>query len=159
MSSNPKWKHLMNWKETWNGFDANPQNINRKWQPKKLVSHFNDMLKAEWYEPLKQTQLLEAFNLIFNLDTEKLKVLQKQVKEWVNMPFIYNLLLKNLNSNKWMEALEKMLDRSYWKAVQKTEERRVDKNWNDIITEEQMNLIANRILNGKWNIKSNKTAK
>jgi hypothetical protein len=30
---------------------------------------------------LKQTQLLEAFNLIFNLDTEKLKVLQKQVKE------------------------------------------------------------------------------
>jgi hypothetical protein len=97
--------------------------------------------------------------LIFNLDTEKLKVLQKQVKEWVNMPFIYNLLLKNLNSNKWMEALEKMLDRSYWKAVQKTEERRVDKNWNDIITEEQMNLIANRILNGKWNIKSNKTAK
>lgn len=132
----PHW-WVLNQLEKWE--TANPN-----WRPKKLVSHFNEQLKKEGYEPLTQSQLLDAFNLIFNLDIEKLKELQKKIKAGENMPFIYSLLLKQLHSNKWLEALEKMLDRAYWKATQKVEQKQ-ETTVNIINSEDQK--ILDEVLN------------
>ena len=110
-------------------FKVNPQNA---WRKPKLVDDFNKQLKLEWYEPITQTQLIDAYSLILNLDSEKIKEYKEMVANKKNMPLLYKLILNGLGWKKSQEQIEKMLDRMYGKAIQKEEQRFTDKGWNDI---------------------------
>lgn len=117
MSSNPKWAHLMNWKETWRGFDVNPQNI-VPWRPRKLFRHVNDDLKAKWIEPLTKEQLIDAYALIFNTDEEALK----WIADDKNVPYVLRLIIKELNDKKARaRALADYRDYMFGKAIQTNE--------------------------------------
>lgn len=146
MSSNPKWKHLMNWKETWNGFDKNPENINRNWRPRKWISLVNAELKEKWYEPATKADIEENYMALLQLEEIELKKLLEDKSK----PMLIRILVKNMLWWKWFDIIEKMLDRWIWKAIQKSE---VDTNvkWSleTNLNEDQMKLIANRVLNGK----------
>lgn len=94
---------------------------NPKWRPPILVTTLNKELEKAGYPPLKKTQLVQAYMQILNLDSDKLEELHSKAMSKENMPFLYKLLLRNLNSNRSMDALEKMLDRAIWKAFQNWE--------------------------------------
>lgn len=134
MANNPKHKENLTPFKKW-------QSGNPNGRPPKLVSSFNKELEEAGYPPIKQDQIIMAYMQIMNLDSDKLNELHNMAKKGDNMPFLYKLLLKNLNSNRWLEALEKMLDRAIWKAVQKNEDRIVDGEWNDLF--KKLNIHIN----------------
>ena len=52
------WKEKNFWdKKTSNWFNKNPQNINRKWRPKKWVALINEELSKNWYEPVRKQDI------------------------------------------------------------------------------------------------------
>ena len=143
MSSNPKWKHLMNWKYTnkWQGFDKNPQNINKKWQPRKWISIVNKELREMWYEPARKQDIEENYMNMINLSEDDLINLWKDKEQ----PMLVRVLAKNILGWKWFDIIERMLDRWIWKPTQREENRFVDGDGNDVdITP---NIIIN---NNPW---------
>jgi len=112
MSSNPKGKHLMNGKETWNGFDKNPQNI---WtNPKKGVSLFLQQCKDNnIVAPTKQDIEATYMNLV-NMNIEELKLVAKDEIQ----PFIVRKICEFIIKAKDLGVYETLLDRGIGKPLQ-----------------------------------------
>ena len=49
------------------------ETLNPHGRPKKSFRLFNDSLKKEGYEPLKKRQLIDFYEIIFNLDEDAIK--------------------------------------------------------------------------------------
>jgi Mg/Co/Ni transporter MgtE len=97
-----------------NGFDKNPQNINKKGVPKKSFAQFNEKLKAEGHEALTKTQLVEAYGLIFNLPEEELKLIALDLKQ----PFALRLIINEMSNSKTRsKALADFRDYAFGKAL------------------------------------------
>jgi len=77
-------QNLTPWKK---GQSGNPNG-----RPKKSFNKINDQLKAEGYEVLKKSEMLEACQLLFNCDETKLRELE-QDKE---TPYAIKVLIKEL---------------------------------------------------------------
>ncbi len=56
-------------------FRANPQNINRKGQPKKLLRRVLDELRREGYEPVSRTQVEEVYSTLLGLTIDDVKTM------------------------------------------------------------------------------------
>ena len=114
-------------KRNTNGFDKNPQNA---WKPRKLFSTVNAELKEKWITALTKEQLIEAYWLVFNTDEEELR----RISLDKTYPFALRLIILELNNkNNRAKAMSDYRDYMFWKAIQKNEDRLVDKEWNDII--------------------------
>lgn len=96
------------------GFQSNPQNINRKGQPRKGIAQVNAMLLEEWYKPATKADIEANYLAMVSLGNDRLVELSFDS----NQPYIVNLIAKNLLSDGWFDILEKMLDRSIGKAKQ-----------------------------------------
>ncbi len=113
------WKEKNFWdKKTSNWFNKNPQNINRKWRPKKWVALINEELESKWYEPARKQDIEINYMHLVNLNEKELKALLADEKQ----PMIVRIIIKNMLSGKWFDIIEKMLDRAIWKPKQTTEE-------------------------------------
>lgn len=77
-----------------NGFDKNPENINKKGRPRKSFSIINAELLQKGVEPLTKSQLIEAYSLIFNATKEDLKELAKDK----NTPIAMKIIIAELKS-------------------------------------------------------------
>ena len=55
-----------------NGFQKNPQNINRKGRPKKVYSNVIDEQKKKGYEVPTKDEFYEAIGLLFVMDEDDL---------------------------------------------------------------------------------------
>ncbi len=120
MKENFKWKANINW------FKNNPQNINKKWRPKKGLAFINNQLKEKGYNTVTKQDLQSIFLYLLNLDEATLIKLKKNKES----PFILKILIKSLlDEKRAFEVVEKLLDRSIWKAPQNVE----NKINNDII--------------------------
>lgn len=118
------------------GFDKNPQNINRKGRPKKLVGVVNDELKAKGYEPVSLSNINDAAMQILNLP---LKEVTKIAQKDSNYPLLYKLICKELLGKGAQNMLEKLMDRSFGRTQQKLEhsgEIKQTKDLSDIPTDE-----------------------
>ena len=73
------------------GFDKNPQNINRKGRPKRLVGVINDELKAEGYEPVSLSNINDAAMQILNLPLKEVTKIAQKDSEY---PLLYKLICK-----------------------------------------------------------------
>ena len=102
---------------------------NLNWRPKKGISFVNAELKEKWYEPATKQTIEENYMQMLQLEEEELK----QMVNNKDKPMLIRILAKNMLWWKGFEIIEKMLDRWIWKAVQKNEDRLVDKDWNDIL--------------------------
>lgn len=125
----PWWKgwtiHILEKWET-----ANPNG-----QPRKLFSTVNKELKAKWITQLTKSQLIEAYWLIFNTDEQELK----NIGSDKSVPYALRLIIAELNDKRnRSKAMADYRDYMFGKAVQKTEERRVDKDWNDVLILDDM---------------------
>jgi len=76
-------------------------------RPPKLLKHVNEILKRKGFEPVKPSQMAEAFELVLNLDEANVVELVKD-KE---MPFFLRIIGKKLLSNRGDEMLERVIDR------------------------------------------------
>jgi len=136
----------MKWKANTNGLDKNPENINENWRPKKWISLVNAELKEKWYSPATKQDIETNYMSLLQLEED-------QLKDMVNdktKPMLIRILVKNMLWWKWFDIVEKMLDRWIWKAVQK-EEIKQETKIEMSMTDQQLKIIANRIVNGEWN--------
>lgn len=98
-----------------NGFDKNPQNINRKWRPKKGISAVNAELQKKGYEPAKKSEIENIYLQIINLPEEKINELIKDTEQ----PMLVRIVCRNMMNNKTgFDIIERMLDRSVGKSVE-----------------------------------------
>ena len=103
--------------QTLRGFQKNPQNINRKGRPRKLVNIINHELQAEGYETVKSEQVKECYMTLLNLPFNKIKKMA-EVTPRDDMPILYKLVAKEMIGKRGIEMLDRMLDRAIGKATQ-----------------------------------------
>lgn len=80
-------------------------------RPPKLLKQLNLELKKKGFEPIKPSQIQEAFEILLNLTEEKIKEMSID-KE---MPFFLRLISQKLLSDNADEIVEKILDRTIGK--------------------------------------------
>lgn len=84
-------------------------------RPPKLLKHLNLELKAKGYEPVKPSQITEAFETLLNLPKEEIEKLKNQP----GIPYFVQIICGRLISKESdNEALEKLLDRAIGKPKQ-----------------------------------------
>lgn len=138
----PKQWWVLNMMEKW-------ETLNPNWRPKKWISLVNAELKQKWYEPATKADIEANYMALLQLEEWELKLLLEDKSK----PMLIRILVKNMLWWKWFDIIEKMLDRWIWKVTQTTQgDLNIKWSLETNLNEEQMKLIANRVLNGKWNI-------
>ena len=104
---------------------ANEQNLvpfkkgvvtNPNGRPKKFVSAVLDELKAEGYENIKRSQIVDVYETLLVLPENKLKDIVSG-----EQPMIYRIIAKEMLSKRGFDVIEKMLDRTQGKPTNRTE--------------------------------------
>ena len=99
------------------GFDKNPNNINRKGRPRRLVSSIIQDLKEKGIVQVKAIDIVEAFEMLFNLES-------KEIAEIANNdsnPYFIRRVAKEMLSGKGFDIIERMIDRVHGKPKQSTD--------------------------------------
>ena len=98
-----------------NGFQKNPQNINRSGANRKLVSSVNKELENMG---VKETTAAEIKSIYLRLVNLQIEELEKMVKD-KDQPAMIRIVGKAILSGKGFDIIEKMLDRGIGKADSK----------------------------------------
>ena len=94
------------------GFAQNPENINRKGRPRKMVSGVIIELKNKGVEKVSQSDVKDVFLMLINLETNEIKEIINDEKQ----PAIIRIVGREMLSGKGFDIIEKMLDRAIGKA-------------------------------------------
>lgn len=97
------------------GFQANPQNINRKGRPRKLIS---DVIKKLEGEGVKETSAEEIKSMYLRLMNFEISEIETVVKD-NSSPALIRIVGKSILSGKGFDVLESMIDRAVGKALEK----------------------------------------
>lgn len=99
-----------------NGFDKNPENINRNGRPRQSFSTINKALKEMGVEPITKKQLVKTYQLIFNATEGELQELVNDPET----PFAFKLIVKELSdTNTRSKALTDLRNYLFGKAPEK----------------------------------------
>ena len=90
-----------------NRFKKGDSTRNPNGRPPKLLKEINEELKLKGIESVKPSQLIEAFELLLNLDEATIKEIVLDITK----PFFLRMIGKKLLSSKGDEILEKIIDR------------------------------------------------
>ncbi len=131
----------------WKGFDANPQNINRVWRPRKQLSYIIEEIKDLWYTSPSQSEIIDMCGLMLSLTERDVKI----VAEWESYPMLMRIIATRMLWIRGFETVEKILDRIHWKTIPQSvlnDDRIVNIIIGDSpeLTEEQKKDIAERYL-------------
>ena len=99
------------------GFDKNPNNINRKGRPRRLVSSIIQDLKEKGIVQVKAIDIVEAFEMLFNLESKEIAEIANNDKN----PYFIRRVAKEMLSGKGFDIIERMIDRVHGKPKQSTE--------------------------------------
>ena len=99
------------------GFDKNPNNINRKGRPRRLVSSIIRDLKEKGIVQVKATDIVEAFEMLFNLESKEIAEIANNDKN----PYFIRRVAKEMLSGKGFDIIERMIDRAHGKPKQATD--------------------------------------
>lgn len=97
-----------------NGFDKNPQNINRSGANRKTWSSINKELEAKGIKPVTKATYQESVTRIINMT--EIEIAEMEADE--NTPLWMKLLLRRIQSNGGEKIMAEQLDRIYGKAIQ-----------------------------------------
>ena len=104
-------------KRNTNGFKTNKQNINRKGRPRRLVSSIIQDLKEKGIVQVKATDIIEAFEMLFNLESKEIAEIANNDKN----PYFIRRVAKEMLSGKGFDIIERMIDRVHGRPKQATE--------------------------------------
>lgn len=99
-------------KDRTQGFDKNPQNINRAGAPPKIMTSVLKELTAAGYERVTMAMVVEAYEILMGLPEAKIKEMVNDKEQIMSLRIVGKAML----STKGNEMLEKMLDRAHGKA-------------------------------------------
>jgi hypothetical protein len=102
-----------------NGFNKNPQNINREGRKPKLVKHLNSELLQRGYETVTQSDITDAIKIILNMPMSLVIEITKNEKD--EYPFLFQLIATELTGKRAGEALERLLNRTFNKVSEASE--------------------------------------
>ena len=94
------------------GFDKNPQNINRKGRPRKLISDVIAQLEEQGIKPATKTDIQDIYMRLMNVEIPELEQIVKDSAQ----PVLVRIVGKSVLSGKGFDIIEKMLDRSIGKV-------------------------------------------
>jgi hypothetical protein len=100
-----------------NGFDKNPQNINRSGANRKTVSTVVLELRKKGAEAVTGKQIIDLFESLFNCSEKELKEIITDKEQ----PMLNRIVAKQMLDKKGFDIIEKMLDRAHGKAIAKQE--------------------------------------
>ena len=110
-------KKVLSGKDNVNGFQKNPQNINRKGRPRKMISDVIAELEKQGIKAATKADIQDIYMRLINIEIPELEQIVKDPKQ----PVLVRIVGKNILSGKGFDIIEKMLDRSIGKAEQKTD--------------------------------------
>lgn len=91
------------------GETANPNG-----RPKKVVAKVVADLLEEGYDNVSRSQIVDAFEILLNLDEERLKEIVKDSAQ----PMLFRITAKQLLSDKGFSILKDLLDRAHGRPNQ-----------------------------------------
>ena len=110
-------KKVLSGKDNVNGFQKNPQNINRKGRPRKMISDVIAELEKQGIKAATKPDIQDIYMRLINIEIPELEKIVKDEEQ----PVLVRIVGKNVLSGKGFDIIEKMLDRSIGKAKQKTD--------------------------------------
>lgn len=97
-----------------NGFDKNPQNINRKGRPRKWILE----MKEQGY---KLSEITDVIQILISLEPEKLKELKSNPSSTALEVSIASAILKSISKGD-LDSIETLITRVYGKPKEKIEQ-------------------------------------
>ena len=110
-------KKVLSGKDNVNGFQKNPQNINRNGRPRKMISDVIAELEKQGIKAATKPDIQDIYMRMINVEIPELEQIVKDPTQ----PVLVRIVGKNVLSGKGFDIIEKMLDRSIGKAEQKTD--------------------------------------
>ena len=110
-------KKVLSGKDNVNGFQKNPQNINRKGRPRKMIADVIAELEKQGIKAATKPDIQDIYMRMINVEIPELEQIVKDTTQ----PVLVRIVGKNILSGKGFDIIEKMLDRSIGKAEQKTD--------------------------------------
>lgn len=107
-------KNVLNGNKDGNGFDKNPQNINRSGANRKTINAINIDLENSGYTEATEKDIKSCYLRLINVSIDEL---QKMVKDGSEQPSLVRVVGKAILSGKGFDVIEKMLDRTIGKAT------------------------------------------
>ena len=98
------------------GFDKNPQNINRKGRPITMNKMIAELKKAG-YERVTGGQVMEVYEILLGMDEAKLKEVIADDKQ----PMSLRIVGKSMLTKEGVKMIAEMMDRAHGKSKQSTE--------------------------------------
>jgi NADH dehydrogenase/NADH:ubiquinone oxidoreductase subunit G len=95
------------------GFHTHPERINKKGRPPKLIHHIVQELREQGYQPVTESQIVDAYQMLLQLDENGVKDILKDKKK----PYFLRLVAKYMGSPRGMEMLDRIMDRSFGKVM------------------------------------------
>jgi len=110
-------KKVLSGKDNVNGFQKNPQNINRNGRPRKMIADVIAELEKQGIKAATKPDIQDIYMRLINVEIPELEQIVKDTAQ----PVLVRIVGKNVLSGKGFDIIEKMLDRSIGKAEQKTD--------------------------------------
>jgi hypothetical protein len=110
-------KKVLSGKDNTNGFQKNPQNINRTGANRKSIASVNVDLESNGYKAASKQDIINCYLRLINID---LKELGDMVKD-DSQPAMIRIVGKAILSGKGFDVIEKVLDRGIGKADNKVD--------------------------------------
>ena len=110
-------KKVLSGKDNVNGFQKNPQNINRNGRPRKMIADVIAELEKQGIKAATKPDIQDIYMRMINVEIPELEQIVKDTAQ----PVLVRIVGKNILSGKGFDIIEKMLDRSIGKAEQKTD--------------------------------------
>ena len=110
-------KKVLSGKDNVNGFQKNPQNINRNGRPRKMIADVIAELEKQGIKAATKPDIQDIYMRLINIEIPELEQIVKDTAQ----PVLVRIVGKNILSGKGFDIIEKMLDRSIGKAEQKTD--------------------------------------
>ena len=110
-------KKVLSGKDNVNGFQKNPQNINRNGRPRKMIAVVIAELEKQGIKAATKPDIQDIYMRLINIEIPELEQIVKDTAQ----PVLVRIVGKNILSGKGFDIIEKMLDRSIGKAEQKTD--------------------------------------
>ncbi len=110
-------RKILSGKDNTNGFQKNPQNINKTGANRKSIASVNVDLEANGYKAASKQDIIDCYLRLINID---LKELGDMVKD-EDQPAMIRIVGKAILSGKGFDVIEKVLDRGIGKADNKVD--------------------------------------
>ena len=107
-------KKILSGKDNTNGFQKNPQNINRSGANRKLVSSVIKELQDKGVEPATAGEIKDSYLRFLNLSEKELMEISKDTEQ----PMLNRIVAESIIGKKGFEVIQQLLDRAIGKASQ-----------------------------------------